>query len=39
MPILRQPGSFGNLMVKIKVQIPKNLSREQRKLFEQLRDI
>ena len=39
MPILRQPGLFGNLMVKIKVQIPKNLSREQRKLFEQLRDI
>jgi curved DNA-binding protein len=37
MPILRQKGSSGNLMVKIKVQIPKNLSREQRKLFEQLR--
>ncbi len=38
MPILRQPGLFGNLLVKIKIQIPKNLSREQRKLFEQLRD-
>jgi curved DNA-binding protein len=37
MPILRQKGLSGNLMVKIKVQIPKNLSREQRKLFEQLR--
>jgi curved DNA-binding protein len=39
MPILRQKGLSGNLMVKIKVQIPKNLSREQRKLFEQLRGL
>lgn len=37
MPILRQPGMFGNLMVRIKVRIPKNLTREQRNLFEQLR--
>jgi curved DNA-binding protein len=36
-PILRQKGLSGNLMVKIKVKIPKTLSREQRKLFEQLR--
>jgi curved DNA-binding protein len=37
MPVLRQPGLSGNLMVKVKVHIPKNLSREQRRLFEQLR--
>jgi curved DNA-binding protein len=37
MPVLRQPGLSGNLMVKAKVRIPKNLSREQRRLFEQLR--
>ena len=37
MPILRQKGYSGNLMVKIKVKIPKTLSREQRKMFEQLR--
>ena len=39
MPVLRQPGMFGNLMVRVKVQIPKNLSREQRRLFEQLRGL
>ena len=39
MPIMRQPGRFGNLMVKVKVHIPKNLSREQRRLFEQLRGL
>lgn len=37
MPILRQPGMHGNLMVRVKVQIPKNLTAEQRRLFEQLR--
>jgi curved DNA-binding protein len=37
MPILRQPGSFGNLFVRIKVQVPKNLSAAQRKMFEDLR--
>jgi curved DNA-binding protein len=37
MPVLRQPGLSGNLMVKVKVRIPKNLSREQQRLFEQLR--
>ena len=39
MPLLRQPGQFGNLMVKIKVRIPKNLSKDQRRLFEQLRGL
>lgn len=36
MPILRQKGSFGNLLVRVKVQIPKNLTAEQKKLFETL---
>lgn len=39
MPVLRQPGQHGNLMVRVKVRIPKNLSREQRRLFEQLRGL
>ena len=39
MPLLRQPGQYGNLMVRAKVRIPKNLSREQRRLFEQLRGL
>ncbi len=39
MPLLRQPGQHGNLMVKAKVRIPKSLSREQRRLFEQLRGL
>ena len=37
MPALRQPNTFGNLLVKIKVEIPKNLSASQRELFEKLR--
>jgi curved DNA-binding protein len=36
MPHLRAPQTFGDLYVRVKVQIPKNLSAEQRKLFEQL---
>ncbi len=39
MPLLRQPGHHGNLMVRAKVRIPKNLSRDQRGLFEQLRGL
>lgn len=35
MPHLRAPGTFGDMYVKIKVQIPKNLTPEQRRLFEQ----
>ena len=36
MPHLRTPSSRGDLYVRIKVQLPKNLSPEQRQLFEQL---
>jgi curved DNA-binding protein len=36
MPHLRDPKSRGNLYARIKVQIPRNLSPEQRKLFEEL---
>lgn len=39
MPHLRAPQTFGDLYVRVKVQIPKNLSAEQRKLFEQLSHI
>lgn len=37
MPHLRNPQSFGDLFAQIQVQIPRNLSAEQRKLCEQLR--
>ena len=36
MPHLRDPKTRGDLYARIKVQIPRNLSPEQRKLFEQL---
>jgi len=36
MPQLRETSKFGDLFARVKVQIPKNLSGEQRKLFEQL---
>jgi curved DNA-binding protein len=38
MPILKQKGKFGNLIVKINVDLPKKLNPEQKKLFEQLRE-
>ncbi len=37
MPYLRSKGKFGNLLVKVNVSIPKNLSDGERKLFEDLR--
>jgi curved DNA-binding protein len=37
MPKLRNPKEFGNLIVKVKVQLPKQLTPEQRSLFEQLK--
>ncbi len=37
MPLLKQKNSFGNLLVKVNVSLPKNLSAEQKKLFEDLR--
>jgi curved DNA-binding protein len=39
MPQLRQPDQRGNLYITVQVQLPKNLSDEERRLFEQLRDI
>lgn len=38
LPHLRQPNSFGNLLVKAKVEIPRTLSKDQRELFEKLRN-
>jgi curved DNA-binding protein len=37
MPILRNPQRFGDLYVKLKIALPKQLTDQQRKLFEQLR--
>lgn len=37
MPLLKSPKSYGNLYVKIKVEIPKNLTTSQRELFEKLK--
>jgi curved DNA-binding protein len=36
MPLLRTPDKKGDLFARIKVQLPRNLTPEQRKLFEQL---
>lgn len=36
-PIYRQPGCFGDLIVTLKVNMPKGLSERQRELFRQLR--
>ena len=38
MPQLRDPKSHGDLYAVIKVQVPRKLSADQRKLFEKLRD-
>ncbi len=37
MPNLRNPSSYGNLFARVKVTLPKQLTDEQRKLFEQLK--
>lgn len=37
MPLLRTPSTFGDLYVKVKVTIPRNLSNAQKELFEKLR--
>ncbi len=37
MPLLRSPETHGDLYVRMKVQIPKNLSKQQKELFEKLR--
>jgi curved DNA-binding protein len=38
MPSLRSPNSYGNLYVRIKVELPKNLTASQRELFEKLKN-
>jgi curved DNA-binding protein len=37
MPELKSPKSFGNLYAQVKVEIPKKLTEEQKRLFEDLR--
>ncbi len=37
MPLLKSSGSYGNLYVVVKVELPKKLNEEQRRLFEELR--
>jgi curved DNA-binding protein len=37
LPVLRQANSFGNLFVKVKVELPRTLNKDQRELFEKLR--
>jgi curved DNA-binding protein len=38
MPLLKSPQNFGNLYVRVKLEIPKNLSAAQRDLFEKLKN-
>ena len=38
LPKLKEPNTFGDLFVLVKVDLPKKLTDKQRKLFEQLRD-
>jgi curved DNA-binding protein len=37
MPVLKSSGTYGNLYVQAKVELPKKLTDEQRKLFEELK--
>lgn len=37
LPRLRQPNTFGNLYVKVRVELPRTLTADQRELFEKLR--
>ena len=39
MPLIKHPGQFGDLFVKVAVTIPKQLTPHQRELFEKLRDL
>lgn len=39
MPLYKTPTQHGDLLVKLKVEIPKDLSEQERKLFEQLRGL
>jgi len=37
MPVLKSPGTYGDLYVRVKVELPRKLNDAQRKLFETLR--
>jgi curved DNA-binding protein len=39
MPVLRRSDSYGDLFAHILVQVPSDLSKEEKKLFEKLRDL
>jgi len=39
MPHLKNPSTFGDLIVKIKVNIPRKLSKKQKELFQQIADL
>ncbi|MGQ9849123.1 MAG: DnaJ C-terminal domain-containing protein [Aggregatilineaceae bacterium] len=39
MPRLRQPGVYGDLFARVLIQVPADLSREERALFERLRSL
>jgi DnaJ-class molecular chaperone len=39
MPVLGAPGKRGDLYARLKVQLPSQLSAEQRELFERLRTL
>ena len=39
MPLYNHPGQYGDLYVKISVTIPDNLSKKERDLFQQLREL
>jgi curved DNA-binding protein len=36
MPRLKDPATYGNLLVRAKVKLPRNLTSRQRELFEEL---
>ena len=38
MPDLKKKDKFSNLMVKVNVQIPKDLTDDQKKFFEKMKD-
>lgn len=39
MPVYNTPGQFGDLFVKIKYSLPKNITDQERKMIEQLREL
>ena len=39
MPLLKKPNQFGDLYAKIKITVPTNISAEEKRLFEQLREL